>query len=36
MIKEIAWQTFKNTGNIDVFLELKSIEELEKKYRGDF
>ena len=31
MIKQIAWNTFKNTGNIDAFLEFKSIEENEKK-----
>ncbi len=31
MIKKIAWDTFKNTGNIDTFMELKSIEELERK-----
>lgn len=29
MIKEIAWNTFKNTGNIDTFLELKQIENIE-------
>ena len=28
MIKEIAWNTFKNTGNIDTFLELRQIENL--------
>ena len=27
MIKEIAWNTFKNTGNINTFLEFKNIEE---------
>ena len=26
MIKEIAWNTFKNTGNLDTFLELKQLE----------
>ncbi len=26
MIKEIAWNTFKNTGNIDTFLELRQLE----------
>lgn len=26
MIKEIAWNTFKNTGNVDTFLELKQLE----------
>lgn len=30
MIKKIAWETFKNTGDINTYLELKQIEELEK------
>lgn len=30
MIKKIAWDVFKNTGNINTFLEFKQIEELEK------
>ncbi len=30
MIKKIAWDTFKNTGDINVFLELKQIEDIEK------
>ena len=30
MIKKIAWQTFKNTGDINTYLELKQIEEIEK------
>lgn len=29
MIKKIAWNTFKNTGNINTFLELKQIENIE-------
>ena len=29
MIKNIAWNTFKNTGNVDTFLELKQIQELQ-------
>ena len=29
MIKEIAWNTFKNTGSINTFLELKQIENYE-------
>jgi hypothetical protein len=29
MIKEIAWKTFKNTGNIDTFLELRQLENFE-------
>ena len=28
MIKEIAWNTFKKTGSINTFLELKQIENL--------
>lgn len=30
MIKKIAWETFKNTGDINAFMELKQIEEIEK------
>jgi len=30
MIKKMAWDTFKNTGNIDTFLELMQVEEAEK------
>lgn len=30
MIKQIAWNTFKNTGNINTFLELKQIQNLEQ------
>ena len=30
MIKKIAWDMFKNTGNINTFLEYKEIENLEK------
>lgn len=30
MIKKIAWETFKNTGDINTYLELKQIEEIEK------
>ena len=28
MINEIAWNTFKNTGSINTFLELKKLENL--------
>lgn len=31
MIKKIAWNTFKNTGDINAFLELKQIEDIESK-----
>ncbi len=30
MIKKIAWETFKNTGNINTFLELKEIENIDE------
>ena len=29
MIREIAWNTFKNTGSINTFLELKQIEQIQ-------
>lgn len=31
MIKKIAWETFKNTGNINTFMELKQIENIERE-----
>ncbi len=31
MIKKIAWNTFKKTGNIDTYLELKQIQSIENK-----
>ena len=30
MIKKMAWNAFKNTGDINTFLEYKQIENLEK------
>ncbi len=33
MIKEIAWDTFKNTGDINTFLELKQIENIENNIK---
>ena len=30
MIKQMAWNTFKNTGNIDTFVELVQLENVEK------
>ena len=30
MIKQMAWNTFRNTGNIDTFLELLQFENMEK------
>ena len=29
MIEKMAWNTFKNTGNINTFLELKQVENIE-------
>ena len=33
MIKQIAWNTFKNTGNIDTFLELKQVQNIEENIK---
>ena len=33
MIKKIAWDAFKNTGDINAFLEYKQISDLEKEIR---
>ena len=30
MIKKLAWNTFKNTGNINTFLELMEVENIER------
>ncbi len=30
MIKNMAWNMFKSTGNVDTFLELKQIENIQK------
>ena len=30
MIKQIAWNTFKNTGDINTFLELVKVQNMEK------
>jgi hypothetical protein len=35
MIKQMAWNTFKNTGNIDSYLELVEIENVEKNIRKE-
>jgi len=29
MIKKIAWETFKNTGDINTFLELKQLQDIQ-------
>ena len=31
MIKQMAWNTFKNTGSIDSYLELVEVENIERK-----
>lgn len=35
MIKKIAWDTFKNTGDIKTFMELRQIENIEKQIEGN-
>lgn len=30
MLKQMAWNTFKNTGNINTFLELIELQNIEK------
>lgn len=30
MIKQMAWNTFKNTGDINTFMELMKVENIEK------
>jgi hypothetical protein len=35
MIKQIAWNTFKNTGNIDTFMELKQVIDVEENIKAD-
>ena len=34
MIRKIAWNTFKNTGDVNTFLELKHIQNLEEQIKG--
>ena len=35
MIKQMAWNTFKNTGNINSYLEFLEIENVEKEMKQD-
>ena len=35
MIKKMAWNTFKNTGNIDTFLEFMQVKDIEEKITGE-
>ena len=34
MIKEIAWETFKNTGDVNTFLEFKQFQILEEELKN--
>lgn len=34
-IKDLAWNTFKQTGNIDTFMELMQVENIEKNEKQD-
>ena len=31
MIKKIAWNTFKNTGDVNTFLEMKQLQEIQSQ-----
>ncbi len=35
MIKQMAWNTFKQTGNIDTFLEFVQVKNIEEKIIGE-
>lgn len=35
MIEKMAWNTFKKTGDINTFLELKQVENVEKDINGE-
>ena len=35
MIKQIAWNTFKNTGDINTYLELVEVKNIEKNLNGE-
>ncbi len=35
MLKDLAWNTFKNTGNINTFLELKQVTNIEENIKAD-
>lgn len=34
MIKKIAWETFKNTGDVNTFLEFKQFQILEEEIKN--
>ena len=33
MIKQLAWNTFKNTGDINTYLELSKVNDIEKSIK---
>ena len=35
MIKKLAWNTFKNTGDINTYLELVEVKNIEKNLNGE-
>ena len=35
MIQKMAWNTFKNTGDINTFLELKQLDNIELNLDGE-
>ena len=35
MIKQMAWNTFKNTGNIDTFLEFRQVKDIEENMKEE-
>lgn len=35
MIKQLAWNTFKNTGDINTFLELSKVLDIEKNIEAE-
>ena len=35
MLKQIAWNTFKKTGNIDTFMEMTKLKNLENSLKAE-
>lgn len=35
MIKQIAWNTFKNTGDINTFMELSKVIDIERNIKAE-
>jgi hypothetical protein len=35
MIKQIAWNTFKNTGDINTFMELQQLKNIEQNIKTE-